>query len=65
MRLTLRTRLAYLDAVLDPAEKAELSQTSQSSDFAEVRVDRPGPRVDWTASGSRVRLERATRTGDR
>src|SRR6476469_5825558 len=40
MRLTLRTLLAYLDDVLDPADKEELAQKIQSSDFAEDRVHR-------------------------
>lgn len=38
MRLTLRTLLAYLDDVLDPADKEELAQKIQSSDFAEDLV---------------------------
>src|SRR5258708_5918959 len=40
MRLTLRTLLAYLDDVLDPADKEELAQKIQSSDFAEELVHR-------------------------
>src|SRR3954464_15958065 len=40
MRLTLRTLLAYLDDVLDPADKEELTQKIQSSDFAEDLVHR-------------------------
>src|SRR6266480_2543899 len=40
MRLTLRTLLAYLDDVLDPADKEELAQKIQSSDFAEDLVHR-------------------------
>ncbi len=40
MRLTLRTLLAYLDDVLDPADKEELSQKIESSDFAEDLVHR-------------------------
>jgi hypothetical protein len=34
MRLTLRTLLAYLDDVLDPADKEELARKIESSDFA-------------------------------
>src|SRR3954466_14293319 len=34
MRLTLRTLLAYLDDVLDPADKEELGKKIHSSDFA-------------------------------
>src|SRR3954447_22361620 len=40
MRLTLRTLLAYLDDVLDPADKEELAHKIQSSDFAEDLVHR-------------------------
>jgi hypothetical protein len=40
MRLTLRTLLAYLDDVLDPADKEELAQKIQTSDFAEDLVHR-------------------------
>ncbi len=40
MRLTLRTLLAYLDDVLDPADKEELAQKIESSDFAEDLVHR-------------------------
>jgi hypothetical protein len=38
MRLTLRTLLAYLDDVLDPADKEELAHKIQSSEFAEDLV---------------------------
>jgi hypothetical protein len=38
MRLTLRTLLAYLDDILDPADKEELSQKIESSDFAKDLV---------------------------
>ena len=40
MRLTLRTLLAYLDDVLDPADKEELGQKIESSEFAEDLVHR-------------------------
>src|SRR6476660_566049 len=40
MRLTLRTLLAYLDDVLDPADKEELAKKIESSDFAEELVHR-------------------------
>ncbi len=40
MRLTLRTLLAYLDDVLDPVDKEELSQKIESSEFAEELVHR-------------------------
>jgi hypothetical protein len=40
MRLTLRTLLAYLDDVLDPADKEELAHKIESSDFAEDLVHR-------------------------
>src|SRR5689334_11178144 len=38
MRLTLRTLLAYLDDVLDPADKEELGKKIESSEFAEDLV---------------------------
>jgi hypothetical protein len=38
MRLTLRTLLAYLDDVLDPADKEELAKKIESSEFAEDLV---------------------------
>src|SRR5688500_529848 len=40
MRLTLRTLLAYLDDVLDPADKEELGKKIESSEFAEELVHR-------------------------
>jgi len=40
MRLTLRTLLAYLDDVLDPADKEELARKIESSELAEELVHR-------------------------
>lgn len=40
MRLTLRTLLAYLDDVLDPADAAELAKKIEDSDFAKSLVQR-------------------------
>src|SRR5262249_62338812 len=40
MRLTLRTLLAYLDDVLDPADKEELGKKIESSDFANDLIHR-------------------------
>ncbi len=40
MRLTLRTLLAYLDDILDPADKEELSKKVESSDFAAELIHR-------------------------
>jgi hypothetical protein len=40
MRLTLRTMLAYMDDVLDPADAGELRHKIEESDFASGLVDR-------------------------
>src|SRR5207244_2082617 len=40
MRLTLRTMLAYMDDVLDPADADELRKKIEESDFASGLVDR-------------------------
>src|SRR5215471_2806595 len=40
MRLTLRTMLAYMDDVLDPADADELRHKIEESDFASGLVDR-------------------------
>jgi len=40
MRLTLRTLLAYLDDILDPADKEELGKKVESSEFAEELIHR-------------------------
>src|SRR4029079_7126184 len=40
MRLTLRTMLAYMDDVLDPADADELKRKIHESDFASGLVDR-------------------------
>src|SRR5262249_49623089 len=40
MRLTLRTMLAYMDDVLDPADAGELRKKIEESDFASGLVDR-------------------------
>jgi hypothetical protein len=40
MRLTLRTMLAYMDDVLDPADAGDLRQKIEESDFASGLVDR-------------------------
>ncbi|MGL4512242.1 MAG: hypothetical protein ACRCT8_04070 [Lacipirellulaceae bacterium] len=42
MRLTLRTLLAYLDDVLEPAERQQLQQQIDASDFAKELVHRTG-----------------------
>jgi hypothetical protein len=40
MRLTLRTLLAYIDDVLDPADKEDLAKKIEASDFAEELMHR-------------------------
>src|SRR6185295_1185576 len=62
MRLTLRTMLAYMDDVLDPADADELRHKIEESDFASGLADRirgvlkklrmDAPRVDGKGMGN-------------
>ena len=40
MRLTLRTLLAYMDDILDPADHEELAKKIEASDFAAELIHR-------------------------
>src|SRR4030095_3201774 len=62
MRLTLRTMLAYMDDVLDPADADQLRQKIEESDFASGLADRirgvlkklriDAPKVDGKGMGN-------------